>query len=146
MMKRLVVLFTFVCSYAHLLTLTAQDVEVRISGLRNAKGVVQLAVFTSQENYNKEIAFFNKSYSKVSAGKGELVVNISLKTGIFGIAVFDDEDENGRMNKNFFGIPTEGFGFSNYESKGIGSPGFRDFSFYAGKGKTIVKVKMRYLL
>jgi uncharacterized protein (DUF2141 family) len=145
MMKQFVVFFMLMSIQTLILTVKAQDVEVRVKGLRNTKGVIQLAVFTSQENYNNDIAFFNKTYSKANTENGELIVSISLKTGIFGIAVFDDEDANVRLNKNFLGIPTEGFGFSNYESKGIGSPDFKDFSFYAGKGKTIVIVKMRYL-
>jgi len=33
--------------------------------------------------------------------------------GAYGITVFHDENKNGKMDKNFLGIPQEPYGFSN---------------------------------
>jgi uncharacterized protein (DUF2141 family) len=45
----------------------------------------------------------------------------------------DDENSTGKMEYNMFGIPREGFGFSNYYHKGLLKPHFDAFSFSVKK-------------
>lgn len=122
----------------------AQTIEVRINGLKNKKGVIQLAVFTSQKNFETEAACYNMTIPKVDAENGEMLVQLELKPGTYGIALLDDEDSNGKMKYNILGLPLEGFGFSNYRSTGFSKPKFSDFSFTNRNGHTVVRVNMRY--
>jgi uncharacterized protein (DUF2141 family) len=124
----------------------SQVVEVRITGLKNKIGVIQLAVFTSQKNFENELATIEKTFPKEDAVNGELVVVIELKPGTYGLALLDDEDCNGKMKYNILGLPLEGFGFSNFKSTGFSKPSFSDFSFLAGNEKMVVHVNMRYVL
>jgi uncharacterized protein (DUF2141 family) len=39
----------------------------------------------------------------------------NVTAGIYAIAVMHDENDNRRLEKNFLGVPTEGYGVSNYK-------------------------------
>ena len=53
----------------------------------------------------------------------------SLLPGPKAVRLFHDENSNGTLDTNFFGIPTEGYGFSNNPRSRFGEPSFRDRLF-----------------
>jgi uncharacterized protein (DUF2141 family) len=61
----------------------------------------------------------------------------TLKTspqGVYALVVIHDEDSNGKLNTNWLGIPTEGYGFSNNAKGLLGPPKFPAASFsYDGR-------------
>jgi uncharacterized protein (DUF2141 family) len=44
------------------------------------------------------------------------------------ICAYHDKNDNGRLDKNVFGIPTERYGFSNDPKRGFGPPTFEQAS------------------
>ncbi len=57
-----------------------------------------------------------------------------IPPGTYAIGVIHDENMNGKLDANWLGVPTEGYGFSN-DAKGlIGVPSFSAASFpYDGR-------------
>ncbi len=53
-----------------------------------------------------------------------------IKPGTYAIAVIHDENRNGELDSNFFGIPTEGYGFSSGAEVTKSSPSFSDALFF----------------
>lgn len=55
----------------------------------------------------------------------------SLKHGKYAVAIIDDQNGERKLNRDFFGIPQEGFGISNNPKVSIktGTPKFKDASF-----------------
>jgi uncharacterized protein (DUF2141 family) len=68
------------------------------------------------------------------------------KPGGYAVAVFHDENGDGKFNRNFLGIPTEGFGLSNNPPIHLGTPSFESVRFEAGDGQTTIHVRMHYVL
>ncbi len=70
-----------------------------------------------------------------------------VRSGKYAIAIFDDENCDTVMQKNFLGIPKEGYGFSNNPKPSIkGAPTFEDCTFAVNKGaKNIVEIELQYL-
>lgn len=124
----------------------AQNVEIVISNIRSTLGEIRIGVFKDQNSFDKENAYKNFVFKKNDLKNGTLKLYLNLEPGLYGIAVLDDENSDGKMKYNFLGMPTEGFGFSNFESDGLSKPKFSEFSFRVGKEKTIIFVKMRYIL
>ena len=60
--------------------------------------------------------------------KGVYSKKISLKKGVYAIKVLVDNNDNGKMDLNFFGIPKEQFGFSNNVLGILGVPKFEKAS------------------
>jgi uncharacterized protein (DUF2141 family) len=55
--------------------------------------------------------------------------------GDYGVAVFHDENSNGKMDKNVLGIPLEPYGFSNNVRITFGPPKWEEAKFTV-KGST----------
>jgi uncharacterized protein (DUF2141 family) len=110
------------------------------------QGQICVAIFDSQPGFKSEKPYWEGFYKKNDRVKnGNLYLEISLKPDIYGISVLDDENEDGKMRFNLLGFPLEGFGFGNYEPRGIRRPHFNDFSFELKKSQILdISVIMKY--
>ena len=119
------------------------DLRVVINGLRNDKGTVYMTVYN-------DATFFPRQTEKaltasiISAEQSETIF-ISLPFGEYAVSVFHDENNNGRIDTGFFGIPREGVGASN-NKMGIGPPSFMDAVFLFEEKQKTITIDMRYLL
>jgi len=121
-----------------------QILKIDISNIRNNKGVLRIAIFKNSASFNKDEAFSSKNICKKDIENGQFSIAFEdIPKGLYGIAVLDDEDENGSMTYNFFGYPQEGCGFSDYYHTGILRPKFDNFKFHFYEDKTVV-VRLRY--
>jgi uncharacterized protein (DUF2141 family) len=57
------------------------------------------------------------------------VVFTGIPQGVFAVMVFHDENRNGKLDKNFVGIPKEGYGASNNPAKKMRPPNFDEAKF-----------------
>ena|GEM_PF-883542 len=67
----------------------------------------------------------------------------SLPPGTRAVRLFHDENSNGKLDTNLFGIPTEGYGFSNNPRSRFGEPDFEDRLFEHRSDSTI-RVRLTY--
>lgn len=122
----------FLCAFIFLLTAikgNTQTVDLKLSGIKNKDGVIQLTIYNNPESYKKEIPEIYLEFKKDSVQNGCLTLNINnLTPGTWGIAAIDDENSNGKLDYRFY-VPKEGFGFSNYKFKKHCKPDFNEFSF-----------------
>lgn len=125
-------------------SMVAQQVEITITGIRSSRGVIRVGIFKDQESFDRETPFDGKIFSKKAISNGKLTVKFDLPPGRYGFAVLDDEDENGKMTYNFFGIPREGFGFSG-DTPLLGKPSFSDFAVDVRKGLNKFTIEMTYV-
>ena len=124
----------------------SQTVEVNITGIRSENGQIVIGVFKDDESFQKEESFMEKRFVKSGISNREMRVQFSLETGIYGLSLIDDENNNGKMEYNFLGIPKEGFGFSDYYHKGIKKPKFDSYKFSINKDQTKrITIKIRYM-
>lgn len=68
-------------------------------------------------------------------------VEVEIPDGVYAVAAFHDENSNGEIDKNFFGIPTEKIGFSE-NPRLIPVPGFDQCKFDV-EGNTIISIKLK---
>lgn len=124
----------------------AEIVNCQISGIKLKTGNILVGIFDSSNGFEKRETIKNLEFSKNQAKKGVLKFKVDLPPGEYGFSILDDNNKSGEMEYNFFGIPKEGFGFSNYFHTGILAPKFEAFKFLLKKGKTsLVKIKMKYM-
>ena len=111
---------------------TTGALEVNITGLHSNKGKIHIALYDNAEAFPKEGRFVIKKL--LSANQKSLVIN-GLSFGNYAIAAFHDENDNGKLDKNIFGIPTEPYAFSNNARPKWKRPTFEEtvFSFYNRK-------------
>ena len=61
----------------------------------------------------------------------------NIPVGNYAIAVFQDVNNDGKLNKNLFGAPSEPYGFSENQYGIFGPPDFEDVSFHIKENKSI---------
>ena len=62
-------------------------------------------------------------------GTGTATYTFELPNGTYAIGIFVDANYNNEMDRNFFGVPKEQYGFSNDAKGSFGPPSFKDASF-----------------
>lgn len=126
-------------------SIDAQTVDVTVTGIKSEKGQIAIGVFLDEESFRTEEAYLEIQFPKKDIRDGVMTVSFSLKPGVYGLTLLDDENSNRKMEYNFLGIPKEGFGFSGYYHTGITRPKFDDFRFTVVQGQEMkISVRMKY--
>jgi len=125
---------------------SAQTLRVKVTGIRAPEGTLRLGFYDSEAQWKSEKSSFQRAGSKESLADGvvEFFIN-DVAPGEYCVAIADDENDNGEMDWGWI-LPKEGFGFSNYELKGIRRPKYDDFKFnLLPEGETLIVINVRYL-
>jgi len=106
---------------------TAQ-VKVVIKNLKNKKGKVFIGLYETSKAFPKpEKVSKGFKITPQEAEKGYIVEVLQNKS--YAFAIFHDENNNGELDKNTWGIPKEGYAFSNNVMGTFGPPSFEKASF-----------------
>ena len=71
------------------------------------------------------------------------VVFKNIPKGRYAIAVFLDENDNYKLDKNFFGIPKEKYGFSNNVLPSLRPATFEESSFDLQQQETELTINLK---
>lgn len=119
---------------AHLPASLAQPacpgIHVQILNIRNSIGTVACALFESPTGFPVEYLHSATNVMVIKIRKSQARCDFEdIPPGKYAMAVIHDENMNGKLDTNWLGIPTEGYGFSN-DAKGLlGAPSFSAASF-----------------
>jgi uncharacterized protein (DUF2141 family) len=100
----------------------AAVLQLSINNLRSNKGKLALAIYNSKQGFLKDQKAFKTL--KLPANASNLSTQLELPAGQYSLVIYHDENNNGKLDTNFLGIPTEGFAFSNNASAMFGPPEF----------------------
>jgi uncharacterized protein (DUF2141 family) len=104
--------------------------------MRSDKGLLYLSLYNSAEGYpKKSSAAFRLSYASILNGKCTIVLD-KIPKGEYAIACYHDENNNKKLDTNFFGAPVEGTGASNNAKGSLGPPKFKDAKFMVNENTT----------
>ena len=96
--------------------------------IENNKGVIQIGLYNSEISFPIYEKNFKGVFSKANTS-GVKHTFTDIPVGTYAIAVWHDENEDKKMNKNIFGAPKESYGFSNNIYGTFGPPKFEKVSF-----------------
>ncbi len=120
-------------------------IQITVDNIKTSEGQVIISLYDSEKGfpYEPEKYFY---LPKKSLKDGRAVFTIEIdKPGDYALTVVDDVNENGDMDKNFVGVPKEGFAFSkNAKPRGLRPPAFDDAKFSVKSKETQLKVALRY--
>ncbi|MDP2605551.1 MAG: DUF2141 domain-containing protein [Deltaproteobacteria bacterium] len=114
---------------------------LKVTGLRSEKGQVKIAVFNSSETWLGDHPAYNATID-VDGQSVTWRLN-DVPYGDYGIAVFHDENKNGKMDKNFVGIPLEPYGFSNNQRVNFGAPKWEKSKFAVRIPTTEISIEVK---
>lgn len=101
------------------------EVQIEIRGCESDAGKVRLGIYNSAAQFPNP----SKQWKGIilDAQKGVVIYKMQLpKDAWMSFAAFHDENENGKMDKNVFGAPTEIYGFSRNARGTFSAPDYKD--------------------
>jgi len=113
---------------------------LKITGFRSEKGQVRIAVFNSPEKWPEEPVYS----STIDVNSQTVIWKINdVPYGDYAVAVFHDENRNGKMDKNLLGMPLEAYGFSNNVRVTFGPPKWESAKFAVKSSTKDVSIEIK---
>jgi uncharacterized protein (DUF2141 family) len=123
---KIICLTLFSMSVSNAQSSSGNHVTVTISNIKSNNGKVFVAL------YNSESSFLNKGIkgeiSKIENNSCKVIFK-DIPNGTYAVSLFHDENDNGKMDSNFLGIPKEDYGCSNNAKGFMGPPKWEDAKF-----------------
>ncbi len=125
-----------VCSTAQ-----AADLTVTVTDIRTMQGSLGLSLVDSEAAWSGEAKAVKRQLQPVQGT--EIVFRFTdLPPGDYAASVMHDENGNGKLDSNFMGMPTEGYGFSN-NPKVLRKPTFEEARFKLGAKSYAIIIRLR---
>lgn len=121
------------------------DLQVQLSGLRSAKGVVHLCLTSDQMRFLKCKESGTTIARTIPAGEAQALDLGMIKPGNYALLIVHDENGNGKLDM-MMGIPREGFGFSNNPAMRPRAPKWDEIRFSMPARPTTQSIRIRYVL
>lgn len=105
-------------------------IHVKILNIKNSTGTVACALFESPDGFPTDYLRLATNVMVIKIRKDQARCDFEdIPPGTYAMAVIHDENMNGKLDTNWLGIPTEGYGFSNDAKAVVGAPSFSAASF-----------------
>ncbi|BCL35804.1 DUF2141 domain-containing protein [Nostoc sp. MS1] len=118
---------------------------VEIDGLQNKQGQVCASIFSSSQGFPSDRKrALQKQCTQISETPLTLTFD-NLKAGSYAVAVIQDLNGDGTLNRNNLGMPVEPFGFSLNPEVRNSAPKFGDAAFILAGPSTVIQIQMRKL-
>ena len=142
-MRNKIRLTVFIALLAAVITCHAQtsSLEVNVTNIKSAKGSIRVGLFKTEKEFLKKAA--EGKIVKSTVGQITVVFE-NLPPGEYGLSVIHDENENGELDSNAFGIPKEGFAFGNNAMGAFGPPSFEAAKVVIGNQLVKQAIKLKY--
>lgn len=118
-------------------------IKIKVEGIENAKGDLRIALCNNEKQFLEDEEAYK---GKIIAIKNKTEdADFEVPPGNYAILIYQDENRNGKLDKNVFGKPKEKYGFSNNAFGPNGrKPKFEESQFYAeNKKTTTLNIKLR---
>jgi uncharacterized protein (DUF2141 family) len=120
---------------------SADTLQVTVSGIKVERGSLRVAVF--DEAHRDQFAEGKYLYSAVvPATTAQMTVEIpDVESAEYAVAIFQDLNDNGKLDRNFLTIPKEPYGFSGSWTRGGAS--YDEASFHTDEVNFSIAIKLK---
>ncbi|TDO26286.1 DUF2141 domain-containing protein [Sediminibacterium goheungense] len=116
---------------------------VIVTNLENIKGDLYIGWYNESSTFRINEKAIYREKIKVYNQKEISVDFIDIPNGKYAIAVFLDENNNYKLDKNIFGIPKEKYGFSNNILPALRAATFEESVFELKQQRSAIKIKLK---
>jgi len=119
------------------------DITVTVSTVRGLEGHIICALFDSADGFDKRLPVMKVTVSP--AIPSVTCVFHGVKAGSYAVTAIHDENDDDKLDKNFFGMPKEGYGVSNNHTYAMHGPSFSEsIVAVSGTAETVLSIQLRY--
>ena len=121
---------------------STSTIVIRITGLSSEQAPVRVAVFNSEEGWLDDATAVYKTVLDGEGREREWRIR-NVRYGEYAAAVFQDENRDGKLNRNFVGIPKEPYGFSRDARGAFGPARWKDAKFVVTTATKELQIKLK---
>ena len=115
---------------------------VKVTNIESTKGVVEIGLYSDNGKFPIPNKQYKSTRQKITSSEVKYTFQ-DLPVGKYALAVYHDENEDKKCNKNFFGVPTEAYCFSRDFRPFLSIPKFKDCAINLN-GDRMISIKMVY--
>ncbi len=101
-------------------------ITVRIFGAASDRGMMKLALYTTPATFNNPDQALGVDSWTIQGGICEGQFGLPIEIEELAIAAYHDENNNGQLDRNPLGIPSERYGFSGGARGLVGAPEYAE--------------------
>ena len=114
---------------------TGHTLTVHLKNVSASEGIVYISIYNSEEGFLKTA--YKKHKVKAVANQGITVSFEGLPAGKYTVSAIHDVNNNGKLDTNFFGMPTEPYAISKDGKSMYGPPSFEDAVFEINQNQSL---------
>ncbi|MFA5667883.1 MAG: DUF2141 domain-containing protein [Balneolaceae bacterium] len=114
--------------------------KLYINGIEKVEGEIRIAIFDSKNKYTKDP--IHAVVLPISDTKVELELE-NMSYGEYAIAVYHDQNKNGKLDTNLLGMPKEKYGFSNNARGKFGPASWDDAVFEIASPTKVAEISIK---
>ncbi len=123
--------------------LSAHSLKLHIKGIANHKGQILIAIYKNEKNFLSIHKFYKKGVIRHIKSSSMNYTFRNIPKGKYAISIFHDENKNRKIDRNFIGIPKEGYGFSNNVRPKFRPANFKEAEFRLNKSSSVT-IRLKY--
>ena len=109
------------------MAVSSAELSIKVTDINIQQGHLLVVLYDSEEAFDNKGKSLQMSRIQVTEQSHNLTFK-GLEAGTYAVKMFHDENDNGKLDTNLVGIPSEGYGFSN-NAGSMGPASFKDASF-----------------
>ena len=122
---------------------SSATLTVIISDVRSDIGVLNIGIYDNKNDWLGSSMVHKRSLTVLEHNVGGVVTtSFDVEPGEYAISVHHDDNDNGKMDTNFIGIPKEPTGLSNGAVPKFGPPKYKDAAFRVGNEDLEMPIKL----
>jgi len=125
---------------------SSNTIKVNVVGMHSNDGKVYCALYSSADGFPDGLAKAAKTTTAKITNEQAVCEFPAMTSGDYAISVYQDENSNGKLDRNFMGMPKEGVGASNDAQGSFGPQKFADARFSHKGGPQELTIHLHYLL
>ncbi len=119
------------------------NLQLQLQNIQPKKGSIKVALFNSKETFLDNSAAYLSQSLEVNQRNSIDISFPNLPFGMYTAAIFHDVNNNGKLDKNLLGVPTEPYGFSNNARSKWGPPKYDTAKFQLDQDQLSLQVEVK---
>lgn len=120
------------------------SLTVKVSNALQTQGSIRMAVYNNEKSFPSESQSFRGGALALKPGINSPQLTFDqLPFGDYAVAIYHDLNNNGKMDKNALGIPTEPYAFSNNIKVKWRAPKFQEAMFTLNSNNKDITVVLK---
>jgi len=117
-------------------SIVAYDISIKVKNI-DSDGKLYIGLYNEKRDFKNILKTYKNRIVDINSSTLKVIFK-NIPKGVYAISLFHDKNGNGELDRNLFGVPTEGYGFSNNIRHMFRGANFEESKFELNEDREIV--------